>query len=60
MSLFLGLKLVMDFVPNHSSSKHDWFLKALQNEKPYVDYYVWSSKKEDGSPPNNWVSIFIK
>ncbi|XP_066995975.2 maltase A1 [Anabrus simplex] len=58
----LGMKLIMDFVPNHSSDEHEWFVKAsnpndLEYEK-YKGYYVWHDAKEDGSPPNNWRNVF--
>lgn len=59
-----GLKLVMDFVPNHSSDEHEWFLRSLQREDPYTDYYVWQDPAGfDGNgnpiPPNNWVPCLI-
>ncbi|KAG8212751.1 hypothetical protein J437_LFUL019700, partial [Ladona fulva] len=58
----LGLKLIMDFVPNHSSDQHEWFQKSIKREDPYTDYYVWADPKiaEDGSmkPPSNWISVF--
>ena len=41
-----GLKIVMDFVPNHSSNEHDWFLKSEQREDPYTDYYIWKDRNE--------------
>ncbi|KAK3857931.1 hypothetical protein Pcinc_035849 [Petrolisthes cinctipes] len=58
-----GLKVVMDFVPNHSSDQHEWFQKSVRREEPYTDYYVWADPKgtdDDGSPipPNNWLSVF--
>ncbi|XP_076656314.1 alpha-glucosidase-like [Halictus rubicundus] len=56
-----GLKVVIDFVPNHTSEKHIWFQKSLQNIKPYNDYYVWhQGQMVNGTrqPPNNWLSIF--
>eukprot|EP00095_Tigriopus_kingsejongensis_P002649 maker-scaffold441_size170131-snap-gene-0.35 protein:Tk02649 transcript:maker-scaffold441_size170131-snap-gene-0.35-mRNA-1 annotation:"hypothetical protein LOTGIDRAFT_141370" len=58
-----GMKLVMDFVPNHSSDEHEWFIKSVQREDPYTDYYVWADAKgfdDNGEPipPNNWVSVF--
>ncbi|XP_068082069.1 maltase 1-like [Anabrus simplex] len=57
-----GLKLVMDFVPNHSSDQHEWFQKSILGEDPYKDYYVWAPPKAivNGKPipPNNWVSVF--
>ena len=56
----LGLKLILDFVPNHSSDEHEWFKKSVTREEPYTDYYVWADPKgtdENGAPipPNNWV-----
>ncbi|XP_011301861.1 maltase 2 [Fopius arisanus] len=57
----LGLKVILDFVPNHTSDKHPWFVNSVKRIKPYTDYYVWM----DGSlvngtiyPPNNWLSVF--
>jgi alpha-glucosidase len=50
----------MDFVPNHSSDEHEWFIKSVQNENKYADYYVWSNGRTDGInryPPNNWVGL---
>ncbi|KAJ4433817.1 hypothetical protein ANN_16129 [Periplaneta americana] len=56
------VKIIMDFVPNHSSDEHDWFLKSLHKIDPYTDFYTWHDGKLDESgnriPPNNWVSIF--
>lgn len=56
-----GIKLVLDFVPNHSSNLHEWFQKSVKREAPYTDYYVWTDAKgfePEGTPipPNNWVS----
>nr|XP_018907649.1 PREDICTED: maltase A1-like isoform X1 [Bemisia tabaci] len=57
-----GLKLIVDFVPNHSSDQHEWFQKSISKEDPYTDYYVWHDGKinENGTrvPPSNWVSNF--
>ena len=46
----------MDFVPNHTSDQHEWFIKSLAGEEPYRDYYVW---KDGGTAPNNWVRYCI-
>src|SRR5436190_774968 len=54
-----GLKLIVDFVPNHSSDQHPWFRAArASRDSPYRDWYVWADPKPDGSPPNNWLSTF--
>jgi glycosidase len=54
------IKVVLDFVPNHSSDEHEWFVKSVRKEGVYSDYYVWHDGKDDGNgnktPPNNWVS----
>ena len=55
---FAGLKVILDFVPNHSSDEHEWFVKSVSNEDKYADYYVWHDGKLNGTdtvPPNNWV-----
>lgn len=58
----LGLKIVLDFVPNHSSTENEWFKKSVNREKGYEDYYVWSDGKVDENgqrqPPSNWLSGF--
>ncbi|XP_015112564.1 alpha-glucosidase [Diachasma alloeum] len=57
-----GLKVLMDFVPNHSSDQHEWFQKSVKDIPPYNNYYVWANGtfKAGGTraPPNNWVSVF--
>lgn len=53
------LKVMVDFVPNHTSIEHPWFIESRSsrtNDK--TDYYVWRDAKPDGSLPNNWQSIF--
>jgi alpha-glucosidase len=54
-----GLKLVIDVVLNHSSDQHPWFHASRQSrDNPKSDWYVWADPKEDGGPPNNWLSVF--
>lgn len=55
----LGLKIILDFVPNHSSQEHPWF-KASRSSKndPKRDWYIWRDPAPDGGPPNNWLSEF--
>jgi alpha-glucosidase len=55
----LGLKVMIDQVLSHTSSEHDWFRESRENRgNPKADWYVWADAKADGSPPNNWLSIF--
>ncbi len=54
-----GLRLLLDFVPNHSSSQHPWFVESRSSrDNPRRDWYIWADPKPDGSPPNNWRSFF--
>ncbi len=54
-----GLKIIIDFVPNHSSDQHPWFQNSRSSRhNPQRDWYVWADPKPDGSPPNNWLSVF--
>jgi alpha-glucosidase len=54
-----GIKVILDFVVNHSSDQHAWF-KASRESKtnPYRNYYVWRDGRGPGQPPNNWTSGF--
>ncbi|WP_240232336.1 alpha-glucosidase [Devosia lacusdianchii] len=55
----LGLKVIIDQVISHSSDKHSWFAESRQSRtNPRADWYVWADPKPDGTPPNNWLSIF--
>jgi alpha-glucosidase len=47
----------MDFIPNHTSDKHEWFIKSCNNDPKYRDYYVWYPSEDKVNPPNNWVNI---
>jgi alpha-glucosidase len=54
-----GMKLIMDFVPNHTSDEHPWFLEsASSRDNPKADWYIWHDPAPDGGPPNNWRSMF--
>ena len=54
-----GIRIILDFVPNHSSSQHPWFLESRSaKDSPKRDWYVWRDPKDDGSPPNNWIAVF--
>ena len=54
-----GMRVLLDFVPNHTSDQHPWFLDSRSSRSaPKRDWYVWADPKPDGSPPNNWVSSF--
>ncbi|GAA4340869.1 alpha-amylase family glycosyl hydrolase [Variovorax defluvii] len=54
-----GLRLVLDFVPNHTSDRHPWFLQSRSGrDDPRRDWYLWRDPAPDGGPPNNWLSNF--
>ena len=54
-----GLKVIIDQVLSHSSDQHPWFRESRSNkENAKADWYVWADAKADGTPPNNWLSIF--
>ena len=54
-----GLKLLLDLVPNHSSSEHPWFKESRSSrESPKRDWYIWRDPAPGGGPPNNWISDF--
>ena len=55
----LGLKVMIDFVPSHTSDRHPWFAESRQSrDNNKADWYVWADPKPDGTAPNNWISIF--
>ena len=55
----LGLKVMIDQVLSHTSDQHPWFEESRQDKtNAKADWYVWADPKPDGSPPNNWLSIF--
>jgi len=54
-----SMKLIMDLVPNHSSSEHPWFLESRSSrDSPKRDWYIWRDPAPEGGPPNNWLSVF--
>jgi alpha-glucosidase len=54
-----GLKFLLDFVPNHSSDQHPWFVESRSGrDNPKRDWYLWRDPATDGGPPNNWMSNF--
>jgi alpha-glucosidase len=54
-----GLKLILDFVPNHTSDRHPWFLESRSSRtNPKRDWYIWRDPLPDGGAPNNWISNF--
>lgn len=55
----LGIRVMIDQVLSHTSEQHEWFRESRQSrDNPKADWYVWIDPREDGSPPNNWMSIF--
>ncbi len=55
----LGLKVMIDQVLSHTSIEHAWFKESRESrDNAKSDWYVWADAKPDGSPPNNWLSIF--
>ncbi|MCB9990972.1 MAG: alpha glucosidase [Rhodospirillales bacterium] len=55
----LGLKIIVDMVLSHTSDKHPWFVESRTgNTNAKADWYIWADPKPDGTPPNNWQSIF--
>jgi alpha-glucosidase len=54
-----GIRILLDFVPNHTSDQHPWFVDSRSSRTArYRDWYLWADPRPDGSPPNNWVSGF--
>lgn len=55
----LGLRVIVDQVYSHTSDEHAWFRESrASRDNPKADWYVWADAKSDGSPPNNWQSVF--
>ena len=55
----LGLRVMIDSVISHTSDEHPWFRESrASRDNARADWYVWADAKPDGTPPNNWLSIF--
>ena len=55
----LNLRVVIDQVLSHTADVHPWFVESRSDKtNPKADWYVWADAKDDGTPPNNWLSIF--
>jgi alpha-glucosidase len=54
-----GMKLILDYVPNHTSAEHPWFKDSRSaRDSSKRDWYLWHDPAPDGGPPNNWLSNF--
>jgi alpha-glucosidase len=54
-----GMKLLLDYVPNHTSEQHAWFIESRSSRtSPKRDWYIWRDPAPDGGPPTNWLSNF--
>jgi alpha-glucosidase len=54
-----GLRVILDFVPNHTSTEHPWFIESRSSRaNPKRDWYIWRDAGGEGALPNNWLSRF--
>jgi alpha-glucosidase len=54
-----GMKVILDFVPNHTSERHPWFVESRSSKtNPKRNWYLWRDPAPDGGPPNNWLANF--
>jgi alpha-glucosidase len=54
-----GIAILLDWVPNHTSSEHPWFAESSSSrDNPKRDWYLWRDPPSHGGPPNNWISVF--
>ncbi|XP_072940566.1 maltase A1-like [Epargyreus clarus] len=60
----VGIRVVLDLVPNHTSNESDWFIRSVRREPHYENYYIWADGIPDPEhpgellPPSNWISVF--
>jgi alpha-glucosidase len=55
----LGLRVILDFIPNHTSSSHPWFVESRRSrDSDKRDWYIWRDAAPGGGPPSNWLSEF--
>jgi alpha-glucosidase len=55
----LGLRVILDFIPNHTSDQHPWFIESRRaRNSDKRDWYIWRDPGPDGGPPSNWLSEF--
>src|SRR5579859_5242664 len=55
-----GIHIILDFVVNHTSDQHKWFLDSKSSRTAaHRDWYIWRDGKGRGQPPNNWKSPFV-
>jgi alpha-glucosidase len=53
------LKVIVDFVPNHTSDQHPWFQNSRSSrQSSHRGWYLWHDPAPDGGPPNNWLSEY--
>lgn len=62
---FQDIKIIFDFVPNHTSDQHQWFINSVNRVRGYENFYVWHDGAPNRAepdarslPPNNWQSVF--
>jgi alpha-glucosidase len=54
-----NIKVIVDYVPNHSSDEHPWFTESRSSrDNPKSDWYIWRDPAPDGGYPNNWGAVF--